>query len=124
LRDFCESAFAKKFGGGLFFGTVDRFQGRECDIVICSLVRKNKNGNIGFAKKPNRINVAFSRARRLLCIVGNSGQFCFESRDARNAYKKIYTLCNRGISESAISDAIQSDGIDTLAKKWSANVKK
>ena len=101
LRRLCDEIkplFSKKFPDGkLIFGTVDRFQGRECDVIICSLVRKNKKGNIGFAAKPNRINVAFSRARRLLCIVGNSGHFCYESRnnDARDKYKDIYDNCDR-----------------------------
>ena len=75
LRDKYEQRFSGKFCGGVNFGTVDRFQGRECDIIICSLVRNNQRGNVGFASVPNRINVAFSRAKRLLLIVGNSGQF-------------------------------------------------
>ncbi len=98
LRDRYEQKYAGKFPNGkLIFGTVDRFQGRECDVIICSLVRKNKHGNIGFAVKANRINVAFSRARKLLCIVGNSGHFCYESKkqDAREIYKKIYQNCHR-----------------------------
>lgn len=97
LRNECEAKFSQKFPGKLIFGTVDRFQGRECDVVICSLVRKNKHGNIGFAQRSNRINVAFSRAKRLLCIVGNSGQFCFESRsaDARESYRRVYEQCER-----------------------------
>ena len=75
LRDKYEQRFSGKFCGGVNFGTVDRFQGRECDIIICSLVRNNQRGKVGFASVPNRINVAFSRAKRLLLIVGNSGQF-------------------------------------------------
>ena len=93
----------KRFAKGkLVFGTVDRFQGRECDVVICSLVRKNEHGNIGFASKINRINVAFSRARRALVIVGNSQLFCYESRNdteerkkALRAYKQIYDACRK-----------------------------
>ena len=51
--------------------TVDGFQGRECDIVIYSTVRSNREGKIGFLKDPRRINVALSRARKLLIIVGD-----------------------------------------------------
>lgn len=76
--------------------TVDRFQGMERNIVIVSMVRSNCIANdkeqrpdtqlygefgypiqndLGFAKSPNRLNVALSRAKRLLIIVGNSQLF-------------------------------------------------
>lgn len=54
---------------------VDRFQGMERNIIIVSTVRSNNKNNIGFAKEIERINVAFSRARRLLIVVGNKEQF-------------------------------------------------
>ena len=54
---------------------VDRFQGMERNIIIVSTVRSNPKNNIGFAKEIERINVAFSRARRLLIVVGNKRQF-------------------------------------------------
>lgn len=54
---------------------VDRFQGMERNIIIVSTVRSNPHNNIGFAKEIERINVAFSRARRLLIVVGNKRQF-------------------------------------------------
>ena len=51
--------------------TVDSFQGRECDVVVYSTVRSNKEKKIGFLKDRRRINVALSRARELLVIVGD-----------------------------------------------------
>ena len=51
--------------------TVDSFQGRECDVVVYSTVRSNRNSTIGFLKDYRRINVALSRARDLLVIVGD-----------------------------------------------------
>lgn len=51
--------------------TVDAFQGRETDIVFYSVVRSNDNGNLGFLKDVRRLNVAFSRARELLVVVGD-----------------------------------------------------
>ena len=50
---------------------VDKFQGMERNIVIISTVRNNKIGKYGFAEDIRRINVGFSRARRLLIVVGN-----------------------------------------------------
>jgi AAA domain len=50
--------------------TVDKFQGMEKQIIIVSMVRNNDRGDIGFAKSPERVNVAFSRAQELLVIVG------------------------------------------------------
>jgi superfamily I DNA and/or RNA helicase len=51
-------------------GTVDRFQGMERQVIIVSMVRNNNQKNIGFAKTPERVNVAFSRAQELLIIIG------------------------------------------------------
>ena len=56
----------------LEIATVDSFQGRECDVVIYSTVRSNSQQRIGFLKDRRRINVALSRARDLLVIVGDS----------------------------------------------------
>eukprot|EP01060_Flectonema_neradi_P004195 TRINITY_DN12747_c0_g1_i3.p1 TRINITY_DN12747_c0_g1~~TRINITY_DN12747_c0_g1_i3.p1 ORF type:complete len:651 (+),score=125.36 TRINITY_DN12747_c0_g1_i3:48-1955(+) len=53
-------------------GTVDGFQGREKEAIILSLVRSNEQGEIGFLKDYRRINVAITRARRQIVIVGDS----------------------------------------------------
>jgi superfamily I DNA and/or RNA helicase len=52
--------------------TVDAFEGREEDVVVISLVRSNPHGDLGFLRLPNRLNVAVSRARRLVAVVGDS----------------------------------------------------
>lgn len=62
-------------------GTVDRFQGMERAVIIASLVRNNPQGAVGFARKPERVNVAFSRAQELLMIVGSREQFTERARD-------------------------------------------
>ena len=82
--------------------SVDEFQGTEEDIIIVNLVRNNRNKNAGdFVKKFERINVALSRARRMLIIVGareffSSLQVELENLDdstikkVRRLYKEIY----------------------------------
>lgn len=92
--------------------SVDRFQGMERNIVIVSLVRSNciaekvnqapdyriykKYGyrpqkDLGFAKSPNRLNVALSRAKRLLIIVGNSDLYSsYVNKEGEAIYKNVY----------------------------------
>ena len=55
----------------LVVSTVDRFQGSEKDIIIFDVVRSDDKGDLGFLEKNNRINVAFSRAERLMICVAD-----------------------------------------------------
>ncbi|HEY2412536.1 MAG TPA: AAA domain-containing protein [Pirellulaceae bacterium] len=57
---------------GLEIDTVDGFQGREKEAVVISLVRSNGNGEIGFLGDTRRMNVALTRARRKLIVIGDS----------------------------------------------------
>jgi hypothetical protein len=52
--------------------TVDAFEGREKDIIVLSLVRANRRRDIGFLRLEQRLNVAISRSRRLLIVVGDT----------------------------------------------------
>lgn len=56
----------------LEIGTIDGLQGREKEAVVVSLVRSNELGNVGFLAELRRLNVALTRARRHLTIVGDS----------------------------------------------------
>ncbi|TBU35975.1 P-loop containing nucleoside triphosphate hydrolase protein [Dichomitus squalens] len=60
------------YGPELEVGTVDGMQGREKEAVIISLVRSNEKREVGFLKDKRRLNVAMTRARRHLCIIGDS----------------------------------------------------
>jgi DNA polymerase alpha-associated DNA helicase A len=53
-------------------GTVDGLQGQERDAVILSLVRSNERGEVGFLGEYRRLNVAMTRPRMQLCVVGDS----------------------------------------------------
>jgi hypothetical protein len=67
-------AFDAVRSGGGFVGTVDSFQGSEADLVIVSLVRNNPRtggGALGFLRDRRRINVALSRAKQQLVLVGS-----------------------------------------------------
>lgn len=55
----------------LTVATIDAYQGREAEVVIYSVTRSNPSGKLGFIRERPRINVALSRARELLIIVGD-----------------------------------------------------
>ncbi|MHC5760665.1 translation initiation factor IF-2 N-terminal domain-containing protein [Nostoc sp.] len=73
-------------------GTVDRFQGMERPVVIVSMVRNNSKGDVGFAKKPERVNVAFSRAQELLIIVGCHNLFTHQSGKVGRMYSEVSNI--------------------------------
>jgi superfamily I DNA and/or RNA helicase len=78
-------------------GTVDRFQGMERAVIIVSMVRNNSERDIGFARRDERINVAFSRAQELLIIVGCHDLFCGTARheEAVERYNNISKIVEK-----------------------------
>jgi superfamily I DNA and/or RNA helicase len=62
----------EKISDGLRISTIDSFQGQEMENVIVSLVRSNENAEIGFLKDYRRMNVAITRAREQLYVIGDS----------------------------------------------------
>lgn len=77
-------------------GTVDAFQGKQYDYVLLSCVRSNRPRNageipeVGFLKKPNRLCVAFSRARKQLIAYGDA-----DTLQQIPAFKKLHGVCTR-----------------------------
>jgi superfamily I DNA and/or RNA helicase len=62
----------EKLANGLRISTIDSFQGQEMENIIVSLVRSNENSEIGFLKDYRRMNVAITRAREQLYVIGDS----------------------------------------------------
>jgi ATP-dependent RNA/DNA helicase IGHMBP2 len=60
-------------------GTVDGLQGREKEAVVVSLVRSNEQGEVGFLAELRRLNVALTRARRHLTVIGDSATLARDS---------------------------------------------
>lgn len=79
-------AFFKPYRQAITINTVDGFQGQERDVILISLVRANEEGQIGFLNDLRRMNVAITRARMKLIILGDASTL------TRHAfYKKLYT---------------------------------
>ena len=76
---------------GVRISTVDNFQGEENDIIILSLVRSNKDDNIGFLKIENRICVALSRAKQGFYLLGNMNSLQGNSRLWNNICQVLQT---------------------------------
>ncbi|MFN8258500.1 MAG: AAA domain-containing protein [Bacteroidales bacterium] len=92
---FTEAMMAK-----LAINTVDSFQGQERDIIYISLVRSNDEGEIGFLSDIRRMNVAMTRARKKLVVIGDSstiGRHPFYDKfldyiNEQNAYRSAFEL--------------------------------
>ena len=73
---------------GLEIDTVDGFQGREKEAIVISLVRSNDSGEIGFLSDLRRMNVAMTRARRKLIVIGDSAD-AFGRAILRSSYRVL-----------------------------------
>ena len=78
-------AFFKPYRHLITINTVDGFQGQERDVILISLVRANEDGQIGFLNDLRRMNVAITRARMKLIILGDASTLT-----KHPFYKKLY----------------------------------
>lgn len=88
--------FFKPFRHLISVNTVDGFQGQERDVIIISLVRSNEKGEIGFLGDLRRMNVAITRARMKLIIMGDVNTMA-----KHPFYKRLYDYCQSvsGVSQ-------------------------
>lgn len=84
-KELRKRVFFRPYRHLLTVNTVDGFQGQERDIILISLVRSNDGGDIGFLRDLRRMNVAITRARMKLIILGSS-----ETMTSHPFYKKLY----------------------------------
>ena len=71
-----QDRYWKPFRSLITVNTVDGFQGQERDVIVISLVRSNDQGDIGFLRDLRRMNVAITRARMKLIILGDKSTIC------------------------------------------------
>ncbi|KAM3296072.1 hypothetical protein ACQJBY_038427 [Aegilops geniculata] len=97
LKDHFRSTFGDQSKEVIDVNTVDGFQGREKELVIFSCVRCNKEQNIGFVSDFRRMNVAITRARSAVLVIGSASTLkkdkhwtnLVESAKERNRYFKV-----------------------------------
>lgn len=82
--------------------TVDAFQGREADIALYSVTRSNKKGEVGFLRQAERLNVALSRGKVGLVIIGDS-YFCSVSRN--NPLQQVLNYIERHRDSCCLEEA-------------------
>ncbi|GAB3015780.1 AAA domain-containing protein [Cyclobacterium sediminis] len=98
-----EWLFLKQMDQNLTISTVDGFQGQERDIILISLTRSNEQGEIGFLADTRRMNVALTRAKRKLIVLGDSAtigsndfyQSFLDFVQEQGAYHSIYEFMDQ-----------------------------
>lgn len=87
----------------IFVNVIDAFQGREADILIFSITRSEAKG-LGFLREMERVNVALSRGRELLAIVGDHA-FCQSVQSQSNPLRDVIDYIRRHPETCALEDA-------------------
>ena len=81
--------YFKPFRRQITVNTVDGFQGQERDVIVISMVRSNDNGQIGFLRDLRRMNVAMTRARMKLIIIGDP-----QTLTRHHFYRQLWDFCS------------------------------
>jgi superfamily I DNA and/or RNA helicase len=83
--------------------TVDAVQGREADVAIYSVTRSNTAGRLGFLRESRRLNVALSRGKQYLVLVGDH-LFCRTATGAENPFRQIVEYIEQNPSTCALKE--------------------
>ncbi|MCL7037207.1 hypothetical protein MKW94_023328 [Papaver nudicaule] len=137
IQDKVAKKFDKNDGFSLRVKTVDGFQGGEEDIIIISTVRSNKGGSIGFLSNFQRTNVALTRARHCLWILGDGRtllnsetcwsslvddskvRHCFFRADEDKEIAKAILEAKKELSQ--LDDLLNGDSILFKSARWKVN---
>ena len=93
------------YGARVEVGTIDGMQGREKEVVIVSLVRSNDEHQIGFLQDSRRLNVAMTRAKRQLVIVGDADTVGEGKKDASAPRKFLHAWTEHLHSQALVEMA-------------------
>ena len=100
----------RRLKGKIAINTIDGFQGQERDVVFISLVRSNDDGKIGFLSDLRRMNVAMTRARMKLVIIGSA-----VTLTRHPFYEKLFLSQKKGNGVKKVSEI--SDGESRCCEK-------
>ena len=89
--------YFKPFRRQISINTVDGFQGQERDVIVISLVRSNDEGQIGFLRDLRRMNVAITRARMKVIILGNR-----QTMTRHPFYRQLWQYCKKQLETQKI----------------------
>jgi helicase MOV-10 len=116
---------------GVEIGTVERFQGKERKVIIISTVRSNEDSILGFLGNPKRFNVAVTRAKALLIVVGNGVTLAADTHWKAWVRDCAEKDCIRGLddeltkllfakeeSETELSDMESNDDGENIWMDW------
>ncbi|PWA64841.1 uvrD-like Helicase, ATP-binding domain, P-loop containing nucleoside triphosphate hydrolase [Artemisia annua] len=134
IQEKLANKYQKLDGFSVKLKSIDGFQGGEEDIIIVSTVRSNSHGSVGFISSPQRTNVALTRARHCLSILGNErtltnseslwkelvfdarNRHCFFDADADECLKMIILVAMKELDQ--LDDLVNGNSVLFKHAKW------
>ena len=104
IQQLNEIDFSNEIKKNIHIKTIDGFQGEERDIIYISFVRSNNEGEIGFLSDIRRTNVAITRARKKLVMIGDSATLASHS-----FYRELIDYCEKNQSYKSAWEFIHTD---------------